>query len=240
LLWPEKMEVNQFDKIKEGTIILVDKPLGWTSFDVVGKLRSLIKRYTGEKSIKVGHAGTLDPLATGLLVICTGKATKRVTELTAERKGYIAKLKIGETTPSYDLESQVNQSFAISHINIDLVEQTLKNFTGQMLQIPPIFSAKYVNGKRAYEFARKGITPDLQPIPIEIYKIELLDFQMPYITLDISCSKGTYIRALARDIGQALYSGAHLVELRRTSSGNFRIDQALTIPDVEYFFSIPR
>ncbi|MEW5846475.1 MAG: tRNA pseudouridine(55) synthase TruB [Bacteroidota bacterium] len=227
------MEVNRFESIQEGTILLIDKPYGWTSFDVVGKLRSLIKKYTGEKSVKIGHAGTLDPLATGLLVICTGKATKKVMELTADSKEYLAKIKLGETTPSFDLETGVDATYPFDHVNQELVESVLKTFTGWQMQEPPAFSAKYINGKRAYEYARRGIDPKLEPVPIEIQNIELIVFNLPFITLKILCSKGTYIRALARDIGKALNSGAHLVELRRTRSGNFSIDQALTITEVE-------
>ncbi|HDP74376.1 MAG TPA: tRNA pseudouridine(55) synthase TruB [Bacteroidales bacterium] len=227
------MEVNRFKSIKEGTILLIDKPYGWTSFDVVGKLRSLIKKYTGDKSVKIGHAGTLDPLATGLLVICTGKATKRVVDLTAGSKDYTAKIKLGETTPSFDLETEVDATYPFEHVNRELVEVVLKTFKGWQMQEPPAFSAKYINGKRAYEYARKGITPRLEPVPIEIQNIELIDFNLPFIAFKIHCSKGTYIRALARDIGKALSSGAHLVELRRTRSGNFSIDQALTITEVE-------
>jgi len=227
------MEVNQFDSIKEGTILLIDKPYKWTSFDVVGKLRSLIKKFTGEKSAKIGHAGTLDPLATGLLVICTGKATKMVMNLTADSKEYIAKIKVGETTPSFDLETNVDATYPFEHVTREMVETVLKSFTGKQMQEPPAFSAKYVNGKRAYEYARKGIDPKLEPVPIEILSIDLIEFSLPFITLKIVCSKGTYIRALARDIGKALNTGAHLVELRRTRSGEFSVEQALTIDEIE-------
>lgn len=227
------MEVNRFESINEGTILLIDKPYGWTSFDVVGKLRSLIKKYTGDKSTKIGHAGTLDPLATGLLVICTGKATKRVADLTADSKEYIAKIKLGETTPSFDLETKIDATYPFDHVNRELVETVLKTFTGSQMQEPPAFSAKYVNGKRAYEYARKGVDPKLEPVPIEIQSIELVGFDLPSLVIKILCSKGTYIRALARDIGKALNTGAHLVELRRTRSGVFSIEQALSIAEVE-------
>jgi tRNA pseudouridine55 synthase len=227
------MEVNRFESINEGTILLIDKPYGWTSFDVVGKLRSLIKKYTGDKSTKIGHAGTLDPLATGLLVICTGKATKRVVDLTADSKEYIAKIKLGETTPSFDLETKIDATYPFDHVNRELVETVLKTFTGSQMQEPPAFSAKYVNGKRAYEYARKGVDPKLEPVPIEIQSIELVGFDLPSLVIKILCSKGTYIRALARDIGKALNTGAHLVELRRTRSGVFSIEQALSIAEVE-------
>jgi len=215
----------------------VDKPYQWTSFDVVGKLRSLIRKYTGEKAVKIGHAGTLDPLATGLLVVCTGSYTKRVVELTSHDKEYVGKIKLGETTPSFDLETAVDAVYPYEHVTQELVERTLDTFKGELLQEPPAFSAKYMNGKRAYEYARKGIDPNLKPVPITIYQLELLQFNLPYITIKILCSKGTYIRALARDIGRSLNTGAHLVELRRTRSGNFSIDQALTIPEIEAHFS---
>lgn len=227
------MEVNSFESIKEGTILLIDKPYGWTSFDVVGKLRSLIKKYTGDKSTKIGHAGTLDPLATGLLVICTGKATKRVMELTSDSKEYIAKIKLGETTPSFDLETEIDATYPFDHVNRELVEMVLKTFVGLQMQEPPAFSAKYIKGKRAYVYARKGIEPKLDPAPIQIHSIELIAYDLPFITIKTLCSKGTYIRALARDIGRALSTGAHLVELRRTRSGVFSIKQALSIAEVE-------
>jgi len=175
------MEVNRFDSIKEGTILLIDKPYKWTSFDVVGKLRSLIKKFTGEKSAKIGHAGTLDPLATGLLVICTGKATKMVMNLTADSKEYIAKIKVGETTPSFDLETNVDATYPFEHVTREMVETVLKSFTGKQMQEPPAFSAKYVNGKRAYEYARKGIDPKLEPVPIEILSIDLIEFSLPLL-----------------------------------------------------------
>jgi len=227
------MEVNRFDRLHEGAILLVDKPYEWTSFDVVGKIRSLIKKHLGIKSIKVGHAGTLDPLATGLLVICTGKATKKVMELTSENKEYVAKIKLGETTPSFDLETEVDATFPTDHITLELVKDALKRFEGPQMQQPPAHSAKYVNGKRAYNLARKGIDPKLQPVPIEIFSIELEEFSLPYLTIRISCSKGTYIRSLARDIGVELNSGAHLVKLCRTRSGDFTLDSALSLQEVE-------
>jgi tRNA pseudouridine55 synthase len=233
------MDVNNFNATKEGTAILVDKPLGWTSFNVVGKIRTLIHRATGDRTIKVGHAGTLDPLATGLLVICTGRATKQIDSLMNGKKEYLATLKLGETTPSFDLETQPDGQFPTEHITPSLVAETLNNFTGMLHQTPPLFSAKYINGKRAYKYARKGIDVALDPAPIEIYELEMLDFEPPLLKLRVSCSKGTYIRALARDIGVALGSGAHLVALRRTASGDFKLTEALTIQELEKIFSYP-
>ncbi|HNT41440.1 MAG TPA: tRNA pseudouridine(55) synthase TruB [Tenuifilaceae bacterium] len=233
------MDVNNFNATKEGTAILVDKPLGWTSFNVVGKIRTLIHRATGDRTIKVGHAGTLDPLATGLLVICTGRATKQIDSLMNGKKEYLATLKLGETTPSFDLETPPDGQFPTEHITPTLIAETLKNFMGIQHQTPPLFSAKYINGKRAYKYARKGIEVALEPVPIEIFEMEMLNFEPPLLTLRICCSKGTYIRALARDIGVALGSGAHLVALRRTVSGDFRISEALSIQELEKIFSSP-
>ncbi len=233
------MDVNNFNATKEGTAILVDKPLGWTSFNVVGKIRTLIHRATGDRTIKVGHAGTLDPLATGLLVICTGRATKQIDSLMNGKKEYLATLKLGETTPSFDLETPPDGQFPTEHITPTLIAETLKNFMGIQHQTPPLFSAKYINGKRAYKYARKGIEVALEPVPIEIFEMEMLSFEPPLLTLRICCRKGTYIRALARDIGVALGSGAHLVALRRTVSGDFRISEALSIQELEKIFSSP-
>ncbi|MGE0077765.1 MAG: tRNA pseudouridine(55) synthase TruB [Bacteroidales bacterium] len=230
------MEINNINTLKEGSVFLVDKPYTWTSFNVVGKLKVLIRRATGDKSIKVGHAGTLDPLATGLLVVCTGKATKQVNELMAQQKEYIATIKLGETTPSFDLETKPDNYYPTEHISRELIDSTVQNFIGPQDQIPPLFSAKFIDGKRAYNFARKGIDMELKPVPIEIYSMEVLNFEMPYLELNIRCSKGTYIRSIARDIGKALNSGAHLTQLRRTASGDFNIADALTIEDIEKKF----
>jgi len=231
------MEINNINTLKEGSVFLIDKPYTWTSFNVVGKFKVLIRRATGDKTIKVGHAGTLDPLATGLLVVCTGKATKRVNELMAQRKEYLATVKIGETTPSFDLETKPDKQYPTEHISPELIQEVVKGFIGPQEQIPPLFSAKFVDGKRAYEFARKGVDMELKPASIEIYGMEIVKFEMPFLELNISCSKGTYIRSIARDIGVALNSGAHLVQLRRTVSGNFKIDDALTIEEIEKKFS---
>lgn len=231
------MEINKTETLKEGSVFLVDKPYTWTSFNVVGKLKVLIRRATGDKTIKVGHAGTLDPLATGLLVVCTGKATKQVNELMAQQKEYMATIKIGETTPSFDLETKPDQQYPTDHITRTTIDEAIKGFIGPQLQIPPLFSAKFVDGKRAYKYARQGVDMELKPVPIEIYDISVISFEMPLLELQIRCSKGTYIRSIARDIGKALNSGAHLVQLRRTASGNFRIEDALTIEEIEKKFS---
>lgn len=231
------MEINTTNNLKEGAIFLIDKPYTWTSFNVVGKLKVLVRKATGDKTIKIGHAGTLDPLATGLLIVCTGKATKTINDLMVQRKEYIATIKLGETTPSFDLETQPDKQFPIEHITRDLVDSTIEKFIGPQNQIPPLFSAKFVDGKRAYKYARKGVEMELKPVPIEIYSMEVLNFQMPNLKLKISCSKGTYIRSIARDIGTALNSGAHLIQLRRTASGDFKIDNAITIEELEKKFS---
>ena len=212
---------------KEGEILCFDKPLGWTSFKVVGHARYHLCRYLGVKKLKVGHAGTLDPLATGVVVVCTGKATRRIEELQAHTKEYVATLQLGATTPSYDLEHPIDAEYPTEHITPELVEETLKRFVGEIEQVPPAFSACMVNGKRAYDLARKGKEVELKAKRLVIDEIELLDCQLPSITIRVVCSKGTYIRALARDIGEALNSGAHLTALRRTRVGNVRVEHCL-------------
>lgn len=233
------MEINQFKNFSEGVVLLVDKPYSWTSFNVVGKIRVFIRKATGDRSIKIGHAGTLDPLATGLLVVCIGKATKQVMSLTAENKEYIATIKLGETTPSFDLETEPDGKYPTDHITLELIKKTIQTFIGKQNQIPPLYSAKFIDGKRAYKYARKGIDMELKPVPIEIFNIELINFELPYLTVKINCSKGTYIRALARDIGKSLDSGGHLTQLQRTASGNFSIKDALTIEEIEKKFLEP-
>lgn len=222
-------DLQKPDGFTEGKIVLIDKPYGWTSYNVVSKVRHLLKKYKGLKKIKVGHAGTLDPLATGLLVICIGKATKQVNTLIADDKEYIAKLRLGETTPSFDLETQCDQQYPTSHITRERVDRAIIQLLGDQMQIPPLFSAKCIQGKRAYKFARKGVEMELDPVPIRINSMEVIEFELPFLTVKINCSKGTYIRALARDIGRALESGAHLVELHRTGSGPFSITEAITL-----------
>ncbi len=214
---------------KEGEIIYVDKPLTWTSFAVVNKLRYHLCRKLGVKKLKVGHAGTLDPLATGVMIICTGKATKRIEELQYHTKEYIATLQLGATTPSYDLEKEIDATYPTEHITRELVEEVLKRFLGRIEQIPPAFSACMVNGKRAYDLARKGEEVELKPKVLVIDEIELLECNLPEIKIRVVCSKGTYIRALARDIGEALDSGAHLTALVRTRVGEVRLEDCLTV-----------
>jgi len=219
---------------QEGEILYFDKPLGWTSFDLVAKVRYKISRLLNVKKIKVGHAGTLDPLATGVMIICTGKATKQIESFQYLTKEYVATLKLGETTPSFDLETEINQTFETKHITKELVEETLKKFIGSIEQIPPAFSACKINGERAYELARKGEDVELKPKLLVIDDIELLDFNMPEIKIRVVCSKGTYIRALARDIGEALNSGAHLTALVRTRIGDVTLDKCLKIEEIEH------
>ena len=205
----------------------MNKPLGWTSFKVVGHVRYHVCRRMGVKKLKVGHAGTLDPLATGVMIVCTGKATKRVEELQQHTKEYVACIRLGATTPSYDLEHEIDATYPTEHITRELVEETLKNFVGEIWQKPPAFSACMVNGKRAYDLARKGEEVDLKPKLLVIDEIELLECNLPDIKIRVVCSKGTYIRALARDIGEALHSGAHLTGLTRTRVGDVRIEDCL-------------
>lgn len=212
---------------KEGEVLYFNKPLGWTSFKVVGHVRYHICRRIGVKKLKVGHAGTLDPLATGVMIICTGKATKRIEEFQYHTKEYIATIQLGATTPSYDLEHEIDATYATEHITRELVEETLEKFVGEIQQVPPAFSACMVNGKRAYDLARKGEEVELKPKLLVIDEIELLECNLPEIKVRVVCSKGTYIRALARDIGLALDSGAHLTALERTRVGDVRIKDCL-------------
>ncbi len=213
-----------------GEIIPLDKPLGWTSFDAVKRVRGALQRRLGLKKFKVGHAGTLDPLATGVLLICTGRATKQIDRLQEETKEYVADIRLGATTPSFDLEKEIDATYPWEHITPDMVSGILPRFTGDVLQVPPVFSAVKVDGKRAYKYARKGDEVELKAKPLKIEELELLSCELPDIRLRIVCSKGTYIRALARDIGQALGSGAHLTALRRTRVGRFRVGECLSVP----------
>lgn len=215
----------------EGEIILVDKPLNWTSFDVVNKVRYTLKKKLELKKIKVGHAGTLDPLATGLLVLCSGKKTKIINQFIQEDKSYDGIIQLGATTPSYDLETSKDQTFPTTHINEELVEKIRLHFLNATTQVPPIFSAKRINGRRAYDYARNNESIKLEPNVIKIYELKLELFDQNQLKFEIRCSKGTYIRSLARDIGEALKSGAHLSKLRRTKSGDFLIKDAKSIED---------
>ena len=218
-----------------GEILYFNKPLKWTSFDLVNKFRYKLSRKLHVKKIKVGHAGTLDPLATGVMIVCTGKATKRIDEFQYQTKEYIATLKLGETTPSFDLEKEVDAVYPTEHITQAMVEETLSHFLGTIEQIPPVFSACKVEGKRAYELARKGEEVNLKSKTLVIDEIELLEYALPIIKIRVVCSKGTYIRALARDIGEALHSGAHLISLERTRIGNVILDQCMSPEEIDAF-----
>lgn len=220
-----KESIEQYD-FQKGEILLFDKELDWTSFDLVRKLRNFLCRETGIKKLKVGHAGTLDPKATGLMIVCTGKETKKIDLIQAKEKEYIATIRLGATTPSFDLETQENETFPTAHLSREFVEETLRLFIGELDQVPPLFSAIKVDGKRAYEHARKGSDMVLQAKKISIYELELVDYKEKEIILRVVCSKGTYIRSLARDLGVALNSGAYLVGLRRTRIGDLKLDDA--------------
>jgi tRNA pseudouridine55 synthase len=217
----------------EGEILYLDKPVHWTSFDLVNKVRYRISQFLKVKKIKVGHAGTLDPLATGVMIICTGKATKKIEEFQYQTKEYVARLCLGATTPSFDLETEIDRRYETAHITRELTEEVLSRFTGSIEQIPPAFSACKINGDRAYELARKGLEVDLKPKLLVIDTIELLSFSQTEIEIRIVCSKGTYIRALARDIGIALGSGAHLTGLQRTKIGAITLDNCLKIDEID-------
>ncbi len=213
----------------EGEILYLDKPLHWSSFDAVKRVRGIMARRLKIKKIKVGHAGTLDPLATGVMIVCTGRATKRIDELQAHTKEYVATIALGATTPSYDLETEIDATYPTEHITREMVEETLKKFTGRIEQVPPAFSACKIDGKRAYKMARKGKEVELKAKILVIDEIELLEYSQQCIVVRVVCSKGTYIRALARDIGEALNSGGHLTALRRTRVGDVKVEDCLTV-----------
>ena len=213
----------------EGEALYINKPLHWTSFSVVNKLRWTLSQTLGVKKIKVGHAGTLDPLATGVLIVCTGKRTKQINEFQAQSKEYIATLKIGETTPSFDLELPIDKTFPTQHIDLELINRIIPDFVGEIQQTPPAYSAVKIDGKRAYHYAREGQEAPIQPKSLIIDEIEILHYENLTLVLRIVCSKGTYIRALARDIGMALGSGAHLIALERTRIGDVRLEDCLSI-----------
>lgn len=216
---------------EQGEVLAFDKPLHWTSFDVVAKVRYNLCRKLGKKKLKVGHSGTLDPLATGIVIVCTGKKTKLIESLQYDVKEYVATLQLGATTPSYDLEKEVDATYPTAHITRELIDKTIPEFIGEQWQTPPAFSACWVNGKRAYELARKGEEVNLKPKLLVIDEIEVLDFDesLKQLTIRVVCSKGTYIRALARDIGERLKSGAHLIALRRTRVGDIRVEDCMKI-----------
>lgn len=219
----------------EGEILYINKPLNWTSFTLVRKLRNKICRKLNVKKLKVGHAGTLDPLATGVMIVCTGKKTKLIETFQYQTKEYIATIKLGETTPSFDLETEVDGTYPTEHITRELVETKLAQFVGEIQQIPPAYSACKVEGKRAYDLAREGKEVDLKPKLLVIDEIELLECDLPIVKVRVVCSKGTYIRALARDIGKALNSGGHLIALERTRIGEVTLDQCIKGEDIEAF-----
>jgi len=220
---------------EEGQVLLFDKPLYWTSFDLVNKVRIMIRSRFKIKKIKVGHAGTLDPLASGLMIICTGRATKRISEFSDPDKEYIATFHFGETTPSFDLETETNGSYQTDHITEELVREVLIGFLGEQKQLPPMHSAKFIEGKRAYDYARKGESRELKPVIVVFREIELLSFGMPEIIIRIVCSKGTYIRSFARDLGVALKSGCYLSALERSSIGDFHLKNAWNIEKFEKY-----
>ena len=227
----------QFDlrgiNFEEGYIAVIDKPLEWTSTDVVRKIKFALRKI-GYPRIKVGHAGTLDPLATGILLVCIGRATKMGEALQAEEKEYVADVMLGATTPSYDLEHPVDRTYPYEHITREAAAEALRSLEGERLQTPPLFSAKKIEGTRAYELARAGETTEtveLRQALVNIYETELQEYALPRIRIRVRCSKGTYIRSLAREIGEALHSGAHLTSLRRTRSGGFTVGQAWQLED---------
>ena len=214
-----------------GEILYFNKPLHWTSFDVVNRVRRILCRTIDQKKLKVGHAGTLDPLATGVMVLCTGKATKRIEELQYGIKEYIATLQLGANTPSFDLEHPIDQTYPTEHITRELVDETIKRFVGEIWQVPPVYSAVKIDGKRAFDYARKGQEVEIKPKLLVIDEIEVLKFEDMQLTIRVVCSKGTYIRALARDIGEALNSGAHLTALQRTQVGEIRLEDCMEVED---------
>lgn len=220
----------------EGEILCIDKPLHWTSFRLVRVVRAKLCQKLKIKKLKVGHAGTLDPLATGVMILCTGKKTKEIERLQAQSKEYIAEIRLGATTPSFDLETEIDAEYPIEHITREKVEECLKTFIDKIEQIPPLFSAVKVEGKRAYEFARKNEEIELKPKILVINDIELLFYNLPSITIRVVCSKGTYIRALARDIGKSLQSGAYLLALKRTRVGDISLNDCLKVEELDGFF----
>ncbi|MGV6845774.1 MAG: tRNA pseudouridine(55) synthase TruB [Lutibacter sp.] len=217
------------DDYKNGQVILIDKPLNWTSFQVVNKIRWHIKRKFGLKKIKVGHAGTLDPLATGLLILCTGKFTKKIETFQAQTKAYEGTLVLGATTPSFDLETEIDKHFPINHITNELILKTVGKFTGEISQIPPIYSAIKKDGKKLYDLARAGKTTEIKSRSIVIHSFNITKIEKNNVYFTVVCSKGTYIRSLAHDFGKALNSGAYLAALRRTQIGDFNVENAYSI-----------
>lgn len=227
------------ESLKAGMILPFDKPRDWTSFDLVNKIRRELCRNAGIKKLKVGHAGTLDPLATGLLILCVGKATKQIEGIQQMPKEYLAEITFGASTPSFDLETEIDKRYDYEHISPSLLEEKIMELKGRIEQIPPVFSAKKFNGVRAYEFAREGIQKEMKAVEVEIYDMDVLKFDLPVILLNIRCSKGTYIRSLARDLGARLGSGAHLSNLRRTAIGSYKVEQAETLENFQKKLNFP-
>jgi tRNA pseudouridine55 synthase len=223
------MDFHSPETFLEGAVLYIDKPLTWTSFDVVNKIRKSLKYNLGIQKIKVGHAGTLDPLATGLVIICTGKATKQIMQYQDMDKAYTAQVRLGATTPSFDLETEVDHTFPWEHITTEKIEKALVQLSGDQEQMPPLYSAKSVDGKRAYAMARKGKQVELKHQQVHISQLKLISTELPDLSLQVECSKGTYIRSLARDLGSMLESGAHLSGLRRTRIGPYHVDEAISV-----------
>ncbi len=221
------------EQFLEGQVLLINKPLEWTSFDVVNKIRLIIRKRFGIKKIKVGHAGTLDPLATGLVIVCTGKATKQIDQYQGMEKEYVASVCLGATTPSQDLESEIDQRFPYEHITQASLEEALQSFVGDNDQIPPVFSAIKINGRKSYDLARKGAEVELKARKININKMNLISYDLPHFTVEVGCSKGTYIRSLARDIGEKLNSGGHLTGLIRTHIGAYSLENAISMEEFQ-------
>lgn len=217
----------------DGQILLINKPLGWTSFDVVRKIKNLIRTKYSLKKIKVGHAGTLDPLATGLLIVCTGKFTKRISELQGQAKIYTGEITLGGTTPSYDLETEIDATFETKHITEQLIKETTSEFIGEIDQKPPIFSALKRGGERLYEKARRGESFEIETRKVSVHSFDITAIEMPKVSFEITCSKGTYIRSIAYDFGLALNSGAHLSKLCRTAIGDYQLANALDVASFE-------
>ena len=231
VITPSKIEKSSH--FVSGTLLLIDKPLEWTSFDVVKKVRNLIKKKLQIKKIKVGHSGTLDPLATGLLIVCTGKFTKRIEEIQGQEKTYTGQFTLGATTPSFDRETKVNHTFNTAHITKQLLEETTKQFVGEITQIPPIFSALKKDGKRLYDFARENEEVEIKERKVMVHSFEITDINFPEVNFKISCTKGTYIRSIANDFGRALNSGAYLSKLCRTKIGKYNLKDAFSLNEVE-------
>ena len=224
---------GNIDDYPDGIVLPFDKPYRWTSADVVRKVKFIAQKHFHKKNLKVGHAGTLDPLATGVLLVCLGKATKQAEALQAQKKEYIAQIELGATTPCFDMEKEIDCTYPYEHITREMVEEMIPKFIGEQDQIPPVFSAKLIDGTRAYEMARAGEEVVMKPARITIYDLEIVEFSLPRLVLRVSCSKGTYIRSLARDVGAALGSGGYLSGLTRTVSGGFTVEKALKMEDLE-------